>query len=142
MLNMVKAEQGGKEKEPNEDHFIHGRVQLACYKCWIKATNNESYMREDGGVSAIFRNMGNTTKPGAQDALTNKWLKWRVGGDAGQVYVDEKQVKVLSQSFSGCHDWVTSIGDGRVAVLYACATVACRAIPMKTNGWVFCRKSP
>eukprot|EP00971_Amphidinium_carterae_P275655 5469501-Amphidinium_carterae.1 len=67
---MVKAEQGGKEKECKEDHFIAGRVQLACYKCWIKATNNENYRREDGGVSTFFRNMGNLTKPGAQDALT------------------------------------------------------------------------
>eukprot|EP00971_Amphidinium_carterae_P077543 1532532-Amphidinium_carterae.1 len=141
MMNLVKAEQGGNLKACNEDHFIDGRVQLACYLCWIKATNDEEYKRADGSVSSKFRNMGNLTKPGAQDAITAKWLKWRVGSGPGQVKVDENKVKVLSQSFSGCHDWVTSIADGRVAVLYACATPTCKAIPMKTNGWVFCRKS-
>eukprot|EP00971_Amphidinium_carterae_P307190 6105175-Amphidinium_carterae.1 len=72
MLNMVKAAQGGEEKKCPEDEFIAGRVQLACFKCWIKATNNKDYQKDDGSLSTFFRNMANFTKPGAQDALTKK----------------------------------------------------------------------
>eukprot|EP00971_Amphidinium_carterae_P116388 2305540-Amphidinium_carterae.1 len=72
-----------------------------------------AYQKDDGSVSTFFRNMANRTKPGAMDALTKKWLKWRVGDENSQVHVDEKQVQRLSQSYSGCHDWVTSIADGR-----------------------------
>eukprot|EP00971_Amphidinium_carterae_P263497 5227860-Amphidinium_carterae.1 len=48
MLSMVKDSQGGEAKPCPEEQFIGGKVQLACYKCWIKATNNMAYQKDDG----------------------------------------------------------------------------------------------
>eukprot|EP00971_Amphidinium_carterae_P050657 997203-Amphidinium_carterae.1 len=65
----------------------------------------------DGRVSRLFRNMAQRTKPSESDRKTKQWLKWRVEG--GKVKVSAAQVQKLSMKFSGCADWVTSIGDGR-----------------------------
>eukprot|EP00971_Amphidinium_carterae_P344735 6485309-Amphidinium_carterae.1 len=112
---------------------------MACYKCWIKATGITEYQYADGRVSRLFRNMAQRTKPSDSNNKTKQWLNWRVKGKLQNVSAE--QVQKLSMKYSGASDWVTSIGDGRVAVLYTCATQTCKAVPMRSSSWVLCKKS-
>eukprot|EP00971_Amphidinium_carterae_P235237 4668125-Amphidinium_carterae.1 len=103
----------GSSESLQQEHFNNGKVELACYKCWIKATGIKDYQYEDGRVSRLFRNMAQRTKPSDSNNKTKQWLNWRVKGKLQKVSAD--QVQKLSMKHSGASDWVTSIGDGRVA---------------------------
>eukprot|EP00971_Amphidinium_carterae_P157299 3118359-Amphidinium_carterae.1 len=111
VVALVKPAQGGTVRKEEREQLKPGKVVLACYKCWIRATNIKEYEYEDGRVSRRFRNMAQRTKTSESDRKTRQWLKWRV---AGKLKVSADEVQKLSAKHSGCADWVTSRTSARL----------------------------
>eukprot|EP00971_Amphidinium_carterae_P340574 6478998-Amphidinium_carterae.2 len=78
VVTLVKREKGGRVHEVPEEQFNNGKVVLACYRCWVRATGETGYMDEQTGkVTRMFRNMAQRTKPSDSDNNTKRWLQWR-----------------------------------------------------------------
>eukprot|EP00971_Amphidinium_carterae_P012048 237710-Amphidinium_carterae.1 len=45
----------------------------------------------------------------------------------------------LAVESAGGEDWVQMVGNGKVSILYSCAS--CGAAPLRMNGWVRAKKS-
>eukprot|EP00971_Amphidinium_carterae_P072956 1442757-Amphidinium_carterae.1 len=80
VVALVKRVYGGNTRMEAPKQVNRGKVVLACYKCWIRATGMKGYEYEDGRVSRKFRNMAQKTKQSECDRKTRQWLKWRVQG--------------------------------------------------------------